>query len=137
LIFELVVGCGTTLRHKHLGRRMLAVQAPVYHNDMGETDMEILDQLFSLFGGQKEAPAPAPQAPKPTPTPQAARVPGREIDRLLVGEALVGDGPMSTSAYSRLSCRRLWTSMLDWSGGAVLLSIAVTGVLVSSTMSSS
>ena len=56
--------------------------------------MGILDSILSLFGGKKETPAPAaPRPAQPLHHPQAsAAAAGKRIDRVLVGESLVGDG---------------------------------------------
>ncbi|HSD61202.1 MAG TPA: formaldehyde-activating enzyme [Burkholderiales bacterium] len=48
--------------------------------------MGLLDTIKGLFGGGSESPAPASAA---VPAPRAAAV---KIDRVLVGESLVGDG---------------------------------------------
>lgn len=55
--------------------------------------MGILDSIFSLFGGKKEeeVPSSSPQ-PAQTPSPAPAASPPGRIDRVLVGESLVGDG---------------------------------------------
>jgi len=56
--------------------------------------MGILDSILSLFGGKKETPAAAaPRPAQPLHHHQAAAAPaGKRIDRVLVGESLVGDG---------------------------------------------
>ncbi len=62
--------------------------------------MSIWDAILGIFGGGKKPepakrPAPAAPPPKPAaaPAPKAAApVPARSIDRVLIGEALVGDG---------------------------------------------
>ena len=62
--------------------------------------MSIWDAILGIFGGGKKPepakrPAPAAPPPKPAaaPAPKAAApAPARSIDRVLIGEALVGDG---------------------------------------------
>src|SRR5512134_985477 len=51
----------------------------------GMSAMGIIDTIKGLFGGGSESPAPSSSA---APAPAAAR----KIDRVLVGESLVGDG---------------------------------------------
>jgi 5,6,7,8-tetrahydromethanopterin hydro-lyase len=56
--------------------------------------MGMLDSILSLFGGKKETPAAAARRPaQPLQRhPVSAAPAGKRIDRVLVGESLVGDG---------------------------------------------
>jgi 5,6,7,8-tetrahydromethanopterin hydro-lyase len=65
--------------------------------------MSIWDAILGIFGGGKKpepakpaapaAPAPKPTpAPAPAPKPAAAAPAAKKIERVLVGEALIGDG---------------------------------------------
>ena len=56
--------------------------------------MGILDSILALFGGGKAPTSPPAAARPPQPLQHAASAPpaGKKIDRVLVGESLVGDG---------------------------------------------